>query len=269
MKQIACVRFAPAADAAASEELVERAEAYLVALLRNGQIIGDYLLGLDAGVLTAYVGLAGADALAPRAYSRWAAEELQRLVEQAGAEPAWTLLGDTPPEDASWQGAPSLYIQTSLFEHGSPVHHGGTGAAVPLYRLPLPDLERDRLGLWAGEYRHHEGIWLASADLEMPAYEQLVDPKSGLAAEGRRMCAQIEAATGVPTYYFLIRYWGRRTGEEQRVCPGCGQTWATGLTWRAHAWWEFAFRCEACRLVSHEASTSEDERRARRGEYRR
>lgn len=58
-----------------------------------------------------------------------------------------------------------------------------------------------------------------------------------------------------------------KPGEAERVCPECGGRWkqksgeGRGMDW-------FDFRCEPCRLVSHLASTTEDERHARIGEYR-
>lgn len=78
----------------------------------------------------------------------------------------------------------------------------------------------------------------------------------------------VEVATGKPTFYYLLRYWGRREGEEQRLCPGCGNPWVqhhdgddNGLGW-------FDFCCALCRLVSQQATSFEDERHARIGEWR-
>ena len=96
------------------------------------------------------------------------------------------------------------------------------------------------------------------------------------------ICREIEDSTGLTTYYYLARYWGRWEREHKRRCPVCGGKWLkripkeiqyeflpydngqeerSGLDW-------FDFVCEKCRLVSHVAASFEDERHARIGEYK-
>jgi len=67
--------------------------------------------------------------------------------------------------------------------------------------------------------------WLLSGALEIPAYKKLADPTSELSVNGRELCARIEKATQKPTYYFLMRYWGRNDGEATRSRPLCGAKW--------------------------------------------
>ena len=67
----------------------------------------------------------------------------------------------------------------------------------------------------------HDLLQLECGPLEIAAYRELAEPCSALAREGRALAASVEQATGVPTYYYLLRYWGRPS-EHDRPCPGCG-----------------------------------------------
>jgi predicted nucleic acid-binding Zn ribbon protein len=80
----------------------------------------------------------------------------------------------------------------------------------------------------------------------------MVEPDSGLSKEGYSLCQKIENLTNIPTYYFLNRYWGRKVGEENRLCPNCGKTWRVKEDYLlVEGFNDFVFRCDSCRLVSH------------------
>ena len=134
--------------------------------------------------------------------------------------------------------------------------------------LPVAFEHKEQLYFWQRSYYHHDNIWLGSGALEIGAYRQLADPASELAEHGRDLCREIETATGVPTFYYLMRYWGRLKGEEQRLCPGCGTAWRTE---RSREWpgrfWQFDFNCDRCRLVSHLGVSTDGGRHTRIGEF--
>jgi predicted nucleic acid-binding Zn ribbon protein len=135
---------------------------------------------------------------------------------------------------------------------------------IPNFTLPITDIERENIYCWTRAYRDFSNVWLNTGELEMPAYLLLAEPDSSLSIRGRKCCSVIEKATGVPTYYFLIRYYGRdEAGERERRCPGCGKPWFVQrpnkqismlnpvLEDNRGPWWEFDFMCKKCRLVSH------------------
>jgi predicted nucleic acid-binding Zn ribbon protein len=96
----------------------------------------------------------------------------------------------------------------------------------------------------------------------------MADPNSKLAQDGRDLCRGLETATGLPTFYYLHRYWGRPKGEEDRLCPGCGGKWRTGAaTGGKRLFWQFDFRCDPCRLVSHFGVSTDGGRHTRIGEF--
>jgi predicted nucleic acid-binding Zn ribbon protein len=115
--------------------------------------------------------------------------------------------------------------------------------------LPLEFQRKNDLTSWQAEYVLYDRLWLNSGSLEIAAYKELTDPASQLSGEGRDICAEIEKNTGVPTYYFLMRYYSPSKGADDRPCPGCGKPWRVQQPQDApfHHW---PFRCEHCRLVS-------------------
>lgn len=111
-------------------------------------------------------------------------------------------------------------------------------------------------------------MWLLSGKLEIPAYRQLAEPNCDLTQEGRDLCRQIEAATALPTYYWLYRYYGWEDPKRERArkCPSCGRGWGRRPTSK-HGIASFQFRCDRCRLVSDFCEDPND-RYARIGEFK-
>lgn len=252
-------------------ELRDLFESYLYDLRKFGQIWGEFILTYSKEPLMGFAYLPHPDAIKPEYHSTYTQEIFENLIEKFGNTPTWETLDDSSEAILpDWENEEFLYVFTHAFDFTSPVCIGSTGEALPMYVLPLSDKEREQAYFWMSAYREHDRIWLASEALEIPAYKQLVEPESELSQKGRTIGQIIEQKTGIPTYYYLNRYWGRRKGEEQRVCPGCGNTWRVIQDIAPkEAFSNFPFRCEQCRLVSHEADSFEDERHARIGEYKR
>lgn len=250
--------------------LADVAESYLASLLKNGQIYGEYLFAWSAGNLIAYTHVARPDSLDERHHSEWARSARDSVVEAFGRAPKCNVLDDDVPRRfRSWKRSASLYLFTHAFDDASPVCCGDTGTPIPLYLLPIDQQTREHVYFWARAYNHHDNIWLESRALEIAAYRQLADPTSELSVTGRELCAEVERATGKPTFYFMHRYWGRKVGEATRPCPLCGGTWHSDANFPGgQPFHQFHFRCNRCRLVSRRADSYDDERHARIGEFR-
>jgi predicted nucleic acid-binding Zn ribbon protein len=192
------------------------------------------------------------------------------VIQAFGHEPKWILLDDDIPKKMpDYKNSPFLYIFTSTFRWGSSIRRGDNGKRISPIMLPVSSEIKDDIYGWERVYRHYDHIWLDSGVLEIPVYKQLADPKSELSDRGRKICADVEKATGIPTYYYLMRYWGRKNGEDQRKCPACGNQWhIEAKETKKEQFWHFHFQCHECRLVSHKASCCYDERHARIGEYK-
>jgi predicted nucleic acid-binding Zn ribbon protein len=250
------------------DECEDVAECYIAALLHSGQLCGEYFVTWTDGVLNAHVMLAGPNAHDLRYHSDWAKRELEKVIEAFGKRPVWRMLDDESTKPAaSWEGAPFLYLFTHAFDWASPVCRGDGEGPIPIFTLPISFEQKDGLYAWQRGYSDHDRIWLGSGALEIAAYRQLADPESELSREGRELCRDLEAATGIPTFYYLMRYWARKDGEGMRSCPGCGEHWRVRSNEKRQHFSDFDFRCEKCRLVAHEGVSTDGGRHARIGEF--
>ncbi len=258
----------------ARADVDDAARWYLGLLYKHGQMYGEPLLGWVRNRLQITLELAGPDAHLKRSHSKWGLEELAKLRAVCKTAPRWKRIACTAVRRRpvlDWRKETALYLLTGCIEDASPVRAGSTGRHIPPYLLPLSDRELECLCGWASYYRAHDDIWIGSADLEIPAYKQLADPHSELSKDGRTVRQSIERATGLPTYYYLNRYFGRqdKRREDNRRCPGCGRRWRRKRkAAEFHGLGGFDFRCDHCRLISDAASDVSDERHAPIGECR-
>lgn len=252
-----------------TDQLEDVAESYLGTLYHSGQLCGEHFLTWTKGRLNAHVLLAGRAATELRHHSQYGKKELKKVVAAFGSNPVWRILDDDARRPASsWRGAPFLYLFTHAFDWASPVCRGDGKPPIPVFTLPVAFEHKEQLYSWQRSYYHHDNIWLGSGALEIGAYRQLADPASELAEQGRDLCREIETATRVPTFYYLMRYWGRPNGEDQRLCPGCGAAWrAEGPREAPAPFWQFHFKCDRCRLVSHLGVSTDGGRHTRIGEF--
>jgi predicted nucleic acid-binding Zn ribbon protein len=250
----------------ARERLVDAAYGLLASLAKNGQIYGEQIMTWISGKLYITCYVPRPDSLSTEYLSGWGRQDYDSILLMLTEAPSYRILDDSPfPKNYSgWQTAKTLYLFTTLVDISSPICSGNDGEAIPLYLVALTDHQKQSIFFWQGEYKAVDKLWIGSGELEMSAYRQLADPKSGLAIWGRKICQEIETATQKPTYYYLTRYWGRRTGEAERPCPGCGKSWATRSPHKR--FFDFEFRCDTCRLVANQADVFDDERHARIGE---
>jgi predicted nucleic acid-binding Zn ribbon protein len=266
---LANVAFGSSSRTGPKDQLEDVAESYLATLLHSGQLCGEYFVTWTRGVLNAHVLLAGPHAHDLRYHSDWGKRELKKVVEAFGKRPVWKMLDDeSRRRAASWKGAPFLYLFTHAFDWASPVCRGDGKGRIPIFDLPISFEQKDGLYSWQRSYRDHDRIWLAGGALEIAAYRQLADPESELSRDGRDLCRDLGAATGIPTFHYMMRYWARKNGEGIRKCPGCGGHWRARSDVKRQHFWDFDFRCEKCRLISHEGVSTDGGRHTRIGEFK-
>lgn len=241
---------------------------YLAALLRNGQIHEGYHLRNLALPFEAYVSIPRPNSLYIKFSSPWVAKTLELLKKVFGKTPTFELL--EPPQQKryrSWQSAQSLYLYTDMFEELSPVRSPDFTSPIPLYLLPISCDTRDYLSRWVEDYQNHDSLWIGCGELEIQAYKQLANLQSELCKHGREYCQEIEKATRIPTYFYLMRYFSYRKNEDKRLCPGCGKKWALRIPFGPSRR-PFDFRCKKCRLVSC-VGVEDNDRYAKIGEFHR
>ena len=239
---------------AEAENLIQ---GYLATILRNGQINRNYSIMSWNGEVVAYINAYGYDANCLKSHCHFGKEKLRQLKAFFGQPPVWRHNEDFPVKrKTNWKDAPFLYLATDLFDSCSPLTRGDDGMIIPLYRVPISDMDREAVVSWQWKYQAFDEVWIDSCELEMKAYRVIAEPESKLSKKGRELCLAIEKATGVPTYYYLKRYYGRDdTDEKRRRCPLCGKPWHVKRhekqTVEDTSFGDFAFQCVKCRLVSH------------------
>jgi predicted nucleic acid-binding Zn ribbon protein len=229
-------------------ELEDTAETYIASLFHFGHLCGEYFLTWIKGQLICHTMMAGLGAEKLRFHSEGSRANLKRVVDTFGGNPVWTIRDDDmPARNVSWR-SPSLHLFTHALDWKPPVCRGDTGEPVASFLLPVDFQIKNDLVRWQQEYILYDRLWLNSDSLELPAYKELVDPRSSLSLEGRRLCTEVQKATRVPTFYYLARFYASDEMDD-RPCPGCGKNWRTPQPDGApfHQW---AFCCKSCRLVS-------------------
>lgn len=249
---------------------------YLLTLRSNGHLVGEFLTQWESDSYIAYAAIPHPDALAPRLRNSDVKEALQQVTNDFSAAPIVTMLGEpTRQNNPNWKRSNYLLLHwvTDAESAVFAITAKSTKQAIPLYLLPISSTLRKEVVNWSYFYSIHYKLWLSDDSLEVPAYKELASPDSDFSARGRTLCREIEAATSIPTYYHLFRYWGRKTGEEDRRCSGCGRPWKvevapTSRRSRDQAQQPlFPLQCQPCRLVSEIGSSVDNQRRARIGEY--
>jgi len=238
------------------EETNNLIEDYLSSLYLNGQIHEEYSIMPWNGEIVAYVNAQEFDANRLKYHSHWGKEKLQRINHFLGQKPIWRCNEDFPTKHkTNWKDAPFLYFVTNYCESRTPLVRGDTAMSIPLYRVPITDLERNDICSWLWRYKSLDNVWMGSSELEIEAYRVLAEPDSECSKNGRECCLAIEKATGIPTYYYLRRFFGREYAEEkERRCPGCGKSWFVKRPEKEikdKPFWKFDFQCKKCRLVSN------------------
>ena len=231
------------------DELVDVAETYITSLFRSGQLCGEFLLTWIKGQMICHTVMAGLGADKMRFQSPWSKACLEKVIKAFGRSPVWTIRDDDRPKrNTSWK-APTLHLFTHAFDWDPPLCRGDTGQPIPTFLLPLEFPLKETIIRWQDEYILHDRLWLNSRSLEIAAYKELIEPTSEMSSDGLEICAEIEKATGVATYYFLMRYYSPDQGEDDRPCPGCGGPWQTPQP-PGSPFQHWPFRCHHCRLVS-------------------
>ncbi|MBN1510954.1 MAG: DUF2310 family Zn-ribbon-containing protein [Phycisphaerae bacterium] len=227
----------------------------LYALRRSGQLVEqDAPVAQVRGGYRVFVSLPEANSLQPRFRTQGARNAMRGLRKAGVTWEGTRVLGPDPESDpvCTCHKPGTLILTTHFLSCESPLQCGDCRGVVPLYRVPpiaeYGDYEDARF--WTYHYQAFDSIWIASGAGERFAYRQLATPDSELSMEGRDVCRRIEAGSGIPTYYHLLRQHGRsRKAERKRKCPGCGGEWLLGESWLGL----YDFRCDPCRLVSETA----------------
>lgn len=251
------------------EEYSEIIEEYLSSLSLNGQIWGEYKLGVSNGVLEGYVTIPERNSILQHYNSSYGNKAYDKIRYHSGIYPKWSFLTDE--ENLywkNWRRSKFLFLRTNYLDISSPlaIPYKNCGIPIPIYLLPIKDEIREYISRWADAYRNHDKLWIGSGDLEILAYKQLTNINSDLSIKGRDICKIISDSTGIPTYFYQYRYFSYSNGEGDRKCPSCGRQWRQS-TLKDKNFREFHFMCKRCHIVSHEGDSQDGDELARIGDF--
>ncbi len=263
--------FRPRSKAVSTKKKLEdEVQGLVSAWIKNGQIWGEELWGWKNDELIVTCWTPCRDSLNKTYAAEWVRKAATRVHSLCREAPTTKVIAQrhTEVNAKSWRKQASLYLFTHMLDDTSPICGGRTGVPIPLYLISIDQQLRQNLISWMQSYKHVDSLWTGSGPLEMEAYRELARTNSTLTQKGRQLASNVEASTKLPTYYYLMKYWGHSiTDEIDRKCPGCGQAWKQSRKGQRGLDW-FDYRCEPCRLVSHLAVSFDDARRASIGEWK-
>jgi predicted nucleic acid-binding Zn ribbon protein len=223
----------------------------LPALRNNGQINdSDYQIAFSEGRCVATVLLPALDALEAVHDNKYVAEARMKLEDHDVHGFTVNILGQEIESSSydPYDRACSYILYCTFLSHDSPLRSGDDFHPIPLYTIPKNDGDEYwDIMRWQANYKACDTLQMGCQVLERAATHEMGDIHSKLSREGITICENITANTGIPTYYYLFRYFARsRAKELERKCPGCGGEWL--LDEPVHI---FDFRCATCRLLSN------------------
>jgi predicted nucleic acid-binding Zn ribbon protein len=145
-----------------NEELLDKVQSYLAALLHNGQIVGDYtpMAKVSRGLLVT-ASLPEAGALAERFANKWVRKRRRELAAVGVDRPKVTHLGADPESRAPCRcrKRPFLILFTTFMNAEPPLRCGACFGPVALYKVPATNGQgttktscggRTRIRQWTG-----------------------------------------------------------------------------------------------------------------------
>jgi predicted nucleic acid-binding Zn ribbon protein len=237
------------------EQLLDKVQSYLAALLHNGQIVGDHTpTAKVSGGYLVIASLPETNALADRFANKWVRKRLRELAAVGVDRPQVTHLGTDPEsrEPCRCRKRPFLIMFTSVINAESPLRCGACFGPVALYKVPATNEAGNHQDIlwWQDTYQAMDWLFVRTGAGERFAHEQLSRFDSELSTDGREIARTIEKKVRVPVYYYLSKHFGRSDqAERRRKCPSCEKAWLR--TEPLHR--IFDFECQRCRLLSNVA----------------
>lgn len=234
-----------------AEQSIDSVYSFLAPLLRHGNIVrGERLLVFETGLL-AVVTAPEPSALDDANLSQ-RAKEKRKLLEpdfRIGIRQLGTVAEEGLPCTCGQQSG--LLLFTTFLGIAPPLRCLNCFGYVPLYRVPVDDTdEYGDVLTWESNYKACDTLQINCGFGEEFGIHAMSSLESALTQSGLDVCADIEARTGKPTFYYLFRNKAESVAAEEGTrCPKCACEWR--LRDSLHG--KFDFRCDQCRLVSNTA----------------
>ena len=220
----------------------------------NGQILSDsYQYAKTTTGYKMYQTIPEKNSLSNQYNNKYAKEHIANLKNVGLGIPTITIVDDTnQDEDLCNCKQKSDYILYATYASFSPsLRCKKCFKTIPLYKIPKLDKEDDNYHLltsWESDYKDCDSLQMNCSIGEKFGLRQMSSIDSQLTKDGLEVCAAIEEATGIKTYYYLYKYTARsRKQELLRKCPKCQDEWL--LDTPLHK--QFDFECKKCGLLSN------------------
>ena len=219
----------------------------------NGQILGkEHLWVRKKDCYTMYLYIPEKTSLDEKYHNKYVQKEINNLKDIGLKKPTITILDYNELESSSCDcQKPSEYILYTTSTMLSPaLRCKKCFGTIPLYHIPKLYDESDYYPLisWQSDYQACDSLQMNCSVGVKFAYRQLGSIDSQLTKDGLEVCAAIEKATGIKTYYYLYKYTAKsRKKELLRKCPKCQSDWL--LDEPLHD--IFDFECKKCGLLSN------------------
>jgi predicted nucleic acid-binding Zn ribbon protein len=203
-----------------AEDVLDKVQGYLAALLHNGQIVGDHtpMAKVRGGYLVT-ASLPETDALADRFANKWVRKRL---------------------------------LFTTFMTASPPLRCGACFDPIALYKVPATNEAGNHQDVlwWQDTYQAMDWLFIGTGPGERFAHDQLSRFDSELSTDGRELARKLEKKVRLPVYYYLSKHFGRSDqAERKRKCPSCGKGWLRKEPLHRI----FDFQCQRCRLLSNVA----------------
>jgi len=238
-----------------AEEVLDKVQGYLAALLHNGQMVGDHtpMAQVSGGYLVT-ASLPETDALADRFADKWVRKCLRELAAVGVHRPKVTQLGPDPESRSPYKcrKRPFLILFTTFLTASPPLRCGACFDPIALYRVPATNEAGNHQDVlsWQDTYQAMDWLFIGTGPGERFAHDQLSRFDSELSTDGRELARELEKNARVPVYYYLSKHFGRSDqAERKRKCPACGKAWLRKEPLHRI----FDFQCQRCRLLSNVA----------------
>jgi predicted nucleic acid-binding Zn ribbon protein len=224
---------------------------YIAALVRNGNLLKEWLIATEEHGWTVYAAAPARDAFKKASQNEFVQQRLGKLKEAKVGRPRIRFLSTMPDTASACRcPAPGAYFLFTTFLHTEPpLRCMDCNGVVPLYRLPTPKTgEYSSLLTWEADYKACDTLQIYSTVGVRFGERQMSDLTSSLSKSGLAVCNEIAARTARPVYYYLFRATAHSSSAEQRrKCPSCGGAWRV----QEPIYGKFDFKCDKCHLLSN------------------
>ena len=238
-----------------NDEVHDKVQSCLAALLHNGQIIGGHtpMAKVRGGYLVT-ASVPESDALSDRFADKWVRQRFRELAAVGVERPKVTYLGADPERRApcTCRKQPFLILFTSFLNAEPPLRCGKCFGPIALYKVPATNDAGNHQDIlwWQDTYQAMDWLFVGTGPGELFAHDQLSRFDSALSTDGRELARTLEKKVRLPVYYYLSKHFGRSDrAERRRTCPSCGKPWLRKEPLHRI----FDFQCQRCRLLSNVA----------------